>query len=70
MKKLFLITESFPYGKGEKSFIMPELPYLAEEYDLTIISCADKRLSEEEEPIKRVNPNINIIIYENQNFTK
>ena len=68
-RKLFLITERFPYGNDEKSFIMPELPYLAEEYDLTIISCADKRLPEEEEPIKRVNPNINIIIYERKKET-
>lgn len=37
-KKLFLITTDFPYGEGEASFIMPELPYLQEIFDITIIS--------------------------------
>lgn len=37
-KKLYLITTDFPYGEGEASFIMPELPYLKEFFDITIIS--------------------------------
>lgn len=39
--KMFLITEGFPYGKGEKTFIKPELPYLKDKFDVTIVSCAD-----------------------------
>lgn len=42
MTKLLLATENFPYGSGEKSFVMPELRRLAKEYDITIISHAGK----------------------------
>lgn len=49
MKKLYLVTETFPYGKGEKSFIEPELKYLVQHYDITIISHAsdDKLLDKQ-----------------------
>lgn len=39
-RNLYLLTDSFPYGQGEKSFIIPELPYLQEKFCVTIISCA------------------------------
>lgn len=42
MQKLLLATESFPYGRGEKSFILPELKRLAEDYDITILCHADR----------------------------
>lgn len=42
MLKLLLATESFPYGRGEKSFILPELKRLAEDYDITILCHADR----------------------------
>lgn len=42
MKKLFLATESFPYGKSERTFILPELVRLKEHYDITILSHADQ----------------------------
>lgn len=35
---LYLITTDFPYGKGETSFILPELPSLEEKFHVTIIS--------------------------------
>lgn len=35
---LYLITNDFPYGNGEGSFILPELPYLKQKFDITIIS--------------------------------
>lgn len=37
-KRIILVTQSFPYGKGESSFIIPELKLLQEEYDVTIIA--------------------------------
>ena len=43
MTKILLATESFPYGRGEKSFVLPELTRLAKEYDITVISHADER---------------------------
>ena len=41
-KKLYLITETFPYGSGEKPFLIPELEELVKRYDITIISHAHK----------------------------
>lgn len=41
-KQLYLVTETFPYGTGEKTFILPELDELAKNYDVTIISHASK----------------------------
>ena len=42
MTKLILATENFPYGKGETSFIIPELLRLRQHYDITVISHADE----------------------------
>ena len=36
--RIILITVSFPFGKGEASFIMPELPYLLQSFDVTFVS--------------------------------
>ena len=47
MKKIYLFTLSFPYGKGEKSFILPELNELLKEYEVTILSCAKKEQVED-----------------------
>ena len=40
MKHVYLITTEFPYGEGEKTFILPELDELANHFEVTIISCA------------------------------
>ena len=43
MKKLFLITENFPYGTtGENAFILSELPEIVKYYDVTVISHASE----------------------------
>lgn len=42
MKRLVLATESFPYGKSERTFILPELERLKAHYDITILSHADQ----------------------------
>ncbi len=44
MTEILLATESFPYGRGEKSFVLPELARLAKEYRVTVISHADEKL--------------------------
>lgn len=43
MTRLILATENFPYGKGEKSFILPELMRLRSRYDITVVSHADEK---------------------------
>lgn len=42
MTKLILATESFPYGKGERTFILPELERLRQYFDITIVSHANR----------------------------
>lgn len=41
MTKMILATENFPYGKGEKTFILPELERLRQYYDIIILSHAN-----------------------------
>lgn len=47
MKRLVLITDAYPWGRGEVSFISPELPYLQKEYKVTILSRCPMRLCKE-----------------------
>lgn len=47
MKRLVLITDAFPWGRGEVSFISPELPYLQKKYKVTILSRSPLRLCKE-----------------------
>lgn len=42
MRKLILATEAFPYGKGEKTFILPELERLRQHFSITIVSHANR----------------------------
>lgn len=41
-RKIFLFTDAFPYGRGEKTFIGPGLESLCSEYDVVIVSHASK----------------------------
>lgn len=47
MRKLILATETFPYGKGEKSFILPELERLRRHFSITVVSHANREQVEE-----------------------
>lgn len=42
-KELILITDAFPYGPGEKSFVGPEVEYLSKSWNITIVSFASKK---------------------------
>lgn len=37
---LYLVTSDFPFGNSEDSYIIPELPYLTEEFEVTVISTS------------------------------
>lgn len=58
MRRLYLITDNFPFGKGEKSFIIPELKYLVENFDVTIISS-----SNDNQQTTKLDENINVLHY-------
>lgn len=61
MKKLYLITETFPYGKGEKTFILPELTELIKNYDVTIVSHATRKEIEDKQNETILDNNIKVI---------
>lgn len=42
MKKMYVVTMGFPYGKVEKSFLAPELEITANYFDITIVSVTSK----------------------------
>ena len=40
MNSLFIVTNDYPYGLGDSNFVLPELPYLQESFEVTIISTS------------------------------
>lgn len=38
--KLYLLTDVYPYGNAEKTFVEPEIEALTKEFDVTVISAA------------------------------
>lgn len=63
-KKLYLLTTEFPYGKGEKPFIIPELEYLKKEFEITIISSASSSSRYDEKTITTVDNDISMLWHE------
>ena len=63
MKKLFLLTTEFPYGEGEKPFIIPELEYLKQEFDITIISSASTVARNDDGKTTVLDKDINVLWY-------
>ena len=57
-KKLYIFTDGFPYGKGEKTFIIPELNELIKKYKVTIISVANKIVFLNKNDITKLNNEI------------
>lgn len=39
-RRVYLITDAYPYGPGEKTFVEPEIEYFASRYELTVVSMA------------------------------
>lgn len=60
---LYLATNGFPWGKGEKTFIMPELPYLLEKFDITIIARVTDKIDCQNENETKLDENIKILKY-------
>lgn len=61
MQKLFLVTERFPYGTSEKSFILPELEELVKYYDVTILSHATRAELDDKENETILIPEVKVI---------
>lgn len=43
-KKLYILSDQYPYGFGEDTFIIPEIEVLREAFDITLISAASKNM--------------------------
>ncbi len=63
MKRLVLVTDVFPWGKGEKSFILPELQYLRKKFRVTILSRASMSMREDTENETLLGNDIEVLHY-------
>jgi len=61
MKKLLLIADNYPFGKNESTFIDPEIPALAERFELVVasVNCTDEQTAAVPEGIKVIRVNMN-----------
>lgn len=57
-EKLFLFTNGYPYGKGEKPFIDPEVNALKDIYELTIVSYASPEKIEDKPSFTKLDEKI------------
>lgn len=62
--KMIFLSSSFPYGKGEKTFIAPELDKLIQEYDITLISHADEEDMSDSVNESTVDPGISVLRFD------
>ncbi len=69
-KRLILFTNSFPFGSAEKSFIIPELPYLQKHFDLTIVSAASKEDVENKKLETKLDKSISLLHYGGDSLSK
>lgn len=60
-KNIYLATCGFPWGKGEKSFILPELPLLSDMYQVTILACASDKIVEQEQWHTKLDDKIRVL---------
>ena len=60
-KNIYLATCGFPWGKGEKTFILPELSLLSERYQVTILACASDKIVAQKQWETKVEDNISVL---------
>lgn len=63
-RKMIFLSSSFPYGKGEKTFIAPELEVLIEEYDITLISHADLEDKKDVKNLSTVDRRVSVLHFD------
>lgn len=63
-RKMIFLSSSFPYGKGEKTFITPELERLVEDYDVTLVSHADEEDKKDVKNLTKVDQSIPVLHFE------
>lgn len=60
MKKVYILTDLFPYGIGEETFITRELEILRKEYEIVIISAASSEVAEQVELTSELDDDIKV----------
>ena len=63
MKKMYIFTTEFPYGKSEKNFIMQELEYLKRKFDITIVSSASSKAKLDDKDQTLLDKSISVLWY-------
>lgn len=60
-KKLVLVTDGWPYGKGEKPFIEPELMSLLDWFEIVVVSTANESMSKIKEDESEVPDGVRVV---------
>lgn len=58
---LVLMTDGWPYGKGEKPFIEPELEFLRRRFDVTVVSTAKDSVAAVEEDMSPIPEGVRLL---------
>ena len=61
-KRLYLFTDGFPFGKGEKSFIIPELDALKKEYKITVVAEVSEAIRNDRAHITPLDDDIDVLV--------
>lgn len=69
-KRIVLFTDGFPWGKGEKSFLIPEIKYLVEKYELNIVSRAPWEVYKNRESETNLNSGVVVKHYAGDEINK
>lgn len=67
-KKLYYFTVNFPYGRSEKTFVIPEIEILKNYYDITIVSRVNRRLLKSKKDITIINRDITNLLLQEVNI--
>lgn len=58
--KLFIFTDGYPFGTGEKSFVGPEVDYLSQFFEVTIVSVTSKEQMSNDEDTSALPDNVSL----------
>lgn len=61
---LVLFSDTFPFGKGEKSFLIPELEALSRSFRITLVTQVSEELRAEHADVTPLDPSIELVIIE------
>lgn len=69
-KIIYLFTDEFPWGRGEKSFVSPELDCLKKYFQVIIISLSPDEYLEKYDLISHISQDIHVIHYSRSSLLK